>query len=137
MTKYYLYTIILEKQRKGFIMCHFSEFEEAKCFAQDAFDALSNGELLECYYRHGVIGPCGSYSINGNCLNTGNLLWGVSDGFNTISVVKVEFKEHWLDDFIKERENSSYLFDPFKGDIEDEKLAEFVERFDQNVFWAN
>jgi hypothetical protein len=30
-----------------------------------------------------------------------------------------------------------YLFDPFEGDEDDEKLTEFVERFDRNVFWAN
>lgn len=137
MTKFYLYTVVLEQQRKGFIMCHFSELEEAKPFVQDALNALSNGELLDCYYRHGAIGPCGSYNINGNCLNTGNSLWGVSDGFNTISVVKVEFKEHWLDDFIKERENASYLFDPFAGELEDKKLTEFMGRFERCVFWAN
>ena len=136
-SQFHFYTVVLEQHRDGFILYHLPTFKEAREFAKKAFNAVQHDELLEYMLLHGVAGSIARYTINGNCMYTGNTSWEMCDGFNNISVVKVEFKEHWLEDFIKERENASHLFNPFKGYEEDKELAEFVEKFDRNVFWAN
>jgi hypothetical protein len=131
------YILIFECYRIGYILTHFNDFEDAKSFAQKAYSEAQHGDIWGFMEQQGISTIIAEYPINGNCMYAGNGCWGISDGGNSISIHKVDPKTFRIKEFIKERENASYLFDPFAGENEDEKLTEFMERFDRNVFWAN
>jgi hypothetical protein len=132
-----LYLLVYEYYRIGYILTSFNVLEDAKDFAQKAFFEAQQGDIWDFMKQQGITTIIAKYTINGNCVYAGNGCWGLSDGGNSISIHKVDPQTFRLKEFLKERENASYLFDPFDGDDEDEKLTEFVERFDRNVFWAN
>jgi hypothetical protein len=133
-----MFLIVLEQGRIGCFLGYFFDYDAALAFSEEAFDAAQKGRIWEYMEQIGRGNkPETSYTINGNCTYLGKMEFTKSDGHNSVSVVKVNPKNFSVKQFIKERENSSFLFDSFKDNVEDEHISEFQDIFAWESFWAS
>jgi hypothetical protein len=133
-----MFLVVLEQGRFGCFLGYFLDYDIALAFCEEAFSAAQEGRIWEYMEQKGRGNtPTVTYSINGNCTYLGKIKFAQSDGHNSVSVVKINPKNFSVKQFIKERENSSYLLDSFKDDVEDEHISEFQDIFTWESLWAN
>jgi hypothetical protein len=131
-----MYLICFEIERNGFILEAFSDLELAKKVASTIFNRMDatymvkdqeegSLELLDWKIK---------YRINGNmcyCDCRSQITGGYSNGAMTYWIIDTEIENFNLHYFIRERENSSYVFE-----LDDDKVDYLAEE-KYSLFFAN
>ena len=134
--EFVMYLICFEIERNGFILEAFSDLELAKKVASTIFNRMDatymvkdqeegSLELLDWKIK---------YRINGNmcyCDCRSQITGGYSNGAMTYWIIDTEIENFNLHYFIRERENSSYVFE-----LDDDKVDYLAEE-KYSLFFAN
>lgn len=131
------YLIIVEIERTGFITEFKSSFKEAFDFSNKLYLSLS--ELFPIDKREKIVDVLkergyASYKINGTELYFGKCKDQITDGILTVSVVEIDSNKFNLQMLIKERENSSLVFN---YDEPTGKIDEIADKFPHLSIVAN
>ncbi len=89
--------------------------------------ASSNYSFHELDKYHSHLTEFQSYKINGKCTWVGKFLEQISNGALTFSIIEIDHKTFTIEQFIRERENCSSVFD--FDDPKWEKLFEENDNF--------
>ena len=125
MSEFKPYLFVVEIGKVGFIGSMFDSLEEAKELSDELIDLImgpfkqNRADICRFLMDKGYF----TYFIKGNQRYVGNVANCISNGVFTVSVVNVRPEHFCLKSFVKERENSSWLFE----DLDDDRLDDYSQ----------
>lgn len=126
--------MVIENERSGYIVQTFNRFDTVHLLANDLFDTKRIGNIWDYMEESwGIAEPLYRYKIYGNMrymAPKGHCISACTNGSFSVYVLKIDPKTFSIKQFIKERQNSLVLLDSWASGDEDEKIFEFILRFE-------